>query len=101
MKPEIKKRKNGAAKTFLASVLMVGAVTAIFYGMTQVAVAAENSKVTALPTVYPVSARTTTTPGQTKEQDGYGKCPNRRRICSNIELLQISSERSGLRGSGF
>jgi len=29
------------------------------------------------------------------------KCPNRRRICSNIELLQISSERSGLRGSGF
>lgn len=89
MKHEIGKRKNGAAKTFLAAVLMVGAVTAIFHGMTQVAVAAENSKVTTLPTVYPVSTRTTTTPGQIKERDGYVK-PNYSIVNNSLESYRNS-----------
>ncbi len=89
MKYEIGKRKNGAAKTFLATVLMLGAVTGIFQGMTQVAVAAESSKVTTLATNYPVSARTTTTPEQIKKQDGYVK-PNYNIVNNDLESYRNS-----------
>lgn len=89
MKNEIEKRKNGAGKTFLAAVLMLGAVTGIFQGMTQVTVSAESSKVTTLPTNYLASAGTSTTAQQTKKQDGYVK-PNYTVVNNDLESYRNS-----------
>lgn len=83
------KRKNGAGKTFLAAILMLGAVTGIFQGLTQVAVAAESSKVTTLATNYPVSSNTAATPAQSKNQDGYVK-PNYTVVNNDLESYRNS-----------
>lgn len=73
MRHETKKRKNGTLKTMLAAALMVGAVSGIFYGGVQVAATAENTKTTTLPTSYPMSINSSSTPEQVKIPDGYVK----------------------------
>ena len=73
MNQKTEKRKNGIFKTLLIAAIMVATVTGAFYGTTQVAAAAENNKVTTLPTAYPISASIPATPEQAQAPEGYVK----------------------------
>jgi len=73
MNQKTEKRKSGIFKTLLIAAIMVATVTGAFYGTTQVAAAAENNKVTTLPTAYPISVSTPATPEQAQAPEGYVK----------------------------
>lgn len=87
MKNNTQKTKMRFAQTLLIAAVMVGASTVAFQGLTQVVMAAENNRVTVLPTTYPTSVSSPAAVPESGVPDGYTK-PTYTVVTNSLEFYQ-------------